>query len=139
MSASGQDLGVQLYGLLVAAKNHLLEIAGQYGVALAALDASGYGASGAFSRPAELGGGFYGPVYQPLADLREELAQALTTTKENLGLTADALVLATQVYADSDAEAAAEFHRLLTDQAHGEPRPGDNGVVPPPGASGGRP
>ncbi|MFI5959732.1 hypothetical protein [Cryptosporangium sp. NPDC051539] len=139
MATTGDDLGVRLYELLAVAKNHLPEVSGQYRVALAALDGTGDRATTAFSRPAELEGGLFGPVYQPLADLREELSGALSTTRENLDLTADALILATQVYADGDAEAAAEFNRRRMDPAYGEPRPDENGVVPPPGASGGRP
>ncbi|MFG1926882.1 hypothetical protein [Cryptosporangium sp. NPDC048952] len=133
MAASGRDLGVFLYDLLTAAKNHLPEVSGQYRLAVGGLDRTDDGLRAAFARAPELKGGLYGVAYQPWVELRDELSSLLTMTRNDIDATAEALVLATEVYAAGDDEAAAEFRRLLTRPGYGEPRPG----YLPPGARGG--
>jgi hypothetical protein len=136
VAASGRELGVFLYDLLTAARNHLPEVSGQYRAAVGGLDRTDDGLRSAFARAPELKGGLYGVAYRPWTELRDELSLMLSTTREDVDATAEALELATEVYAAGDDEAAAEFGRLLADPAYGQPRPGDNGVVLPPGAPG---
>lgn len=135
VAASGHDLGVFLFDLLTAAKNHLPEVSGQYRVATTSLDRTDDGLRTAFARPPELQGGFYGSAYEPWIALRDELSSLLAMTTHDVDSTAEALALATEVYSAGDDEAAGEFRRLLAER--GEPRPGDGGVVLPPGAPGG--
>jgi hypothetical protein len=136
---TGTALGVDLYGLLKAGKDHLPTVAGQYRKAVAQLDQAEGGVPTAFSRLPSFGGGMYGPAYQPWRDLRDELDRALSQTASNLDATAEALVVAAVEYARSDRDAAEELDRLrrLSGEPHIDRDPLPGGLPDP--ASGGSP
>jgi hypothetical protein len=121
MPDSGKDLGVDLYDLWRAGRDNLPSVAHQYRVA------SGFIATdlaATFRRSDRLGGP-YGQAYRAWAALRDDVERILTETADNLDAVAEALCLATQRYAGTDAEAAEEFRRLI--RVNGEPQPGRGG------------
>jgi|HigsolmetaAR206D_1030411.scaffolds.fasta_scaffold06125_4 hypothetical protein len=121
MPNSGVDLGADLYDLWKAGKGNLPAVAREFVSARSALDRSEQGLSSAFMRPAEFGGGTYGPVYAPWTQLRDTLEKILSDTANHLEQAAEALCLAATEYARTDSAAKAEFDRLRRE--YGEPHP----------------
>ncbi len=116
-----RNLGVDLYGLWVAAKDNYPTVAYQYSWALQFVDATERGLTYAFQRPDVFGGGTYGPVYQPWRDLRDSLAAALSETRTNLLGVADVLAMAVTTYRETDDDAGAAFRDAM--KTRPEPQP----------------
>ena len=112
MANSGEELGADLYALWRAGSNNLPRLADEYAGASDLLAQTSAGQAYAFQRPEFFGGGAYGPVYGPWTGLRDDLEKILGDTATNLELTGEALCLAAQEYAQTDAAAAEEFRRL---------------------------
>jgi hypothetical protein len=117
MPDSGKDLGADLYGLYTAGKDYLPSAAGQYREAsrLIAADLT------LMFRRSDLLGGPYGPAHGAWTALHREMHRILAETADNLDSVGEALCLAAQQYARTDAAAADEFRRLI--QVNGEPQP----------------
>jgi len=112
MPETGIDLGASLYELRKAGRHHLPTVALQFAEANLAVASTEENMSQVFSRPPELGGP-YGRTYYSWRSLRDELQTILADMATYLELVGQALCLAAEEYARADAEAAAEFNRLL--------------------------
>lgn len=107
---SGKTLGLDLAELYRAGSVFLPAVADEIAEAAAAVSKSG-DAQSAFVRD-PLFGGSQGPAYPLWENLRADLDKFLHDTADNLQDVGDALVLAAETYAATDAEAHAELHRL---------------------------
>jgi hypothetical protein len=122
MPDHGVDLGVDLYKLLIVAKDDLPsvsavygDVAGKYGRARSGLDA-------AMTRPEHFGGGALGPVHGAWTELYEVAVKFMKDTETNLDETAAALAKAVTLYEENDRAAADQLNRLLAER--GEPKAG---------------
>jgi excreted virulence factor EspC (type VII ESX diderm) len=122
MPDHGVDLGVDLYKLLVVAKNDLPSVATIYTDAGKQLSAAASSVDGVMRRPDHFGDAF-GPVHSAWVTLHDVASSVLTTTASSLTDTASVLADSAQRYADTDHAAAQTFHNLL--RVNGEPRAGE--------------
>lgn len=122
MPDHGADLGVDLYKLLVVAKNDLPSVAAIYTDAGSRFSAVAGSVGGVMHRPDQFGGTL-GPVYSAWVALHDVAASVLATTAASLTDTASVLADSAQRYADTDHAAAQTFDNLR--RQDGEPRPGD--------------
>ncbi|WP_212832698.1 hypothetical protein [Catellatospora sp. TT07R-123] len=111
MPDSGRDLGADLFRLYTMAKTNLPDVAAEYASAAGSVGDTDSGLAAAFTRPAQFGGP-QGTAYQSWVELRDTVKRFLADTDENLGETAQALLLATDAYATSDYTAKVELDRL---------------------------
>jgi hypothetical protein len=115
MSESGHDLGVDLAELWDAGQNQLPQVAGEFTKAVSNLPTS---ITGIMYRSGPVGaGGSYGAA-SAWESLANALSGHLSTTSTNLIDTATALVYAANHYAQTDAEAQAEFERRKREIGH---------------------
>ncbi|MDQ3577849.1 MAG: hypothetical protein M3443_09670 [Actinomycetota bacterium] len=121
MPDQGVDLGVDLYKLLVVAKDNLPSVAAVYSEAVSKYESALGGVAGAMTRPDHFGGAL-GPVYQSWVSLHTVAAKVLSDTESSLEATALSLSQAIDLYASTDQAAAAEFKRLR--EVNGEPSAG---------------
>ena len=113
--STGHDLGVDLAELWDAGQNHLPHVAGEFTKAVNALPTS---ITGIMYRSGPVGaGGSYG-ASSAWDGLAEALSGHLSTTAANLMDTGAALVYAANHYAETDAEARAEFERRKNEIGH---------------------
>jgi hypothetical protein len=117
MPHSGQDLGVDLYGLWRAGTDNLPAVAAVYAGAARSVADTAEGETSAFRRPEQFGGGPFGPACSSWTALRDELATMLRDTATHLELAGEALCLAASEYAKADLGAAGELGRLKHDNA----------------------
>jgi hypothetical protein len=117
----GVDLGVDLYKLLVVAKDDLPSVSAIYGDAVAAYNRARSGLDAAMQRPDHFGAS-PGPVHDAWTQLFDTAVKFLSDTHTNLDATAAALTKAVDMYAATDKEAADKFHSMLNER--GEPKPG---------------
>lgn len=122
MPDHGADLGVDLYKLLVVAKNDLPSVAVTYTEASTQLSATASSADGVMRRPEYFGDAF-GPVHSAWVTLHDVAASIMATTASNLTDTASVLADCARRYADTDHAAAQTFDNLI--RQIGEPRVGD--------------
>ena len=121
MPDHGADLGVDLYKLLVVAKDDLPSVSAIYGDAVAKYGHARSGLDGVMARPDHFGGD-PGPVHAAWVALHGVAAKFMQETRTNLDDTATALVKAVAAYEAIDGGAAEELHRLQAER--GEPKPG---------------
>lgn len=121
MPDHGADLGVDLYKLLVVAKDDLPSVSAIYGDAVAKYGQARFGLDAAMGRPDHFGGD-PGPVHAAWVDLYTAAEKFMKDTQVNLDDTATALVKAVDAYQAMDRGAAEELRRLRSER--GEPKPG---------------
>jgi hypothetical protein len=124
---SGINLGADLYNLYKMGKHKLPTVAAVYRNAGALMSGSSTTTSTsgwqsgprptiqldlAFRRSSEIDGTAKGPACTGMLDVFDTIGHALTATADNLDDTADALLLAVQVYGETDEQARCEFNRL---------------------------
>jgi hypothetical protein len=113
--STGHDLGVDLAELWDAGQNQLPKVAGEFTKAANALPTS---ITGIMYRSGPVGaGGSYG-ASSAWESLATALSGHLSTTATNLIDTGTALVHAANNYAQTDAEAQAEFERRKREIGH---------------------
>lgn len=122
MPDRGVDLGVDLYKLLVVAKDDFPSVSAIYGDAVAKYGQARSALDGAMTRPDHFGGETLGPVHAAWVELHGAVAKFMKDTQTNLDETAASLADAVQAYEATDRAAAKEFDRLLAER--GEPKPG---------------
>jgi hypothetical protein len=115
----GEDLGVDLYELWVAGQTQLPQVGEQFADAAQWL-ARTESQDGGFWRPAEFGGGGYGPAQASFAHLRDSMTAIFRDSQDNLELAGRALMMAAEEYASTDHTAADTFHRLQHDKGEGQ-------------------
>lgn len=109
MTSSGRELGADIYELWRAGHENLPNVAAQFSDSASTLAAYSYGYK--FYRSGSLGaGGMYG-AYDAWNSLAGTLDGIMRETADNIVDTGNALVLAADMYAATDADAAAEFNR----------------------------
>ena len=121
MPDHGADLGVDLYKLLVVAKNDLPSVAEIYTDAGNQFSAVAQSVDGVMRRPAYFGDTL-GPVHSAWIALHGVAASVLATTASSLTDTASVLADSAQRYADTDHAAAQTFDNLR--KQDGEPHVG---------------
>ena len=121
MPDHGVDLGVDLYKLLVVAKDDLPSVSAIYGDAVAKYAQVRSELDGVMARPDHFGGD-PGPVHAAWVALHGAAAKFMRDTRTNLDDTASALAKAVTVYEANDKGAAEELQRLQAER--GEPKPG---------------
>ncbi|MEV6640832.1 type VII secretion target [Amycolatopsis sp. NPDC051371] len=122
MPDHGVDLAVDLYRMLVVAKDDLPSVSAVYGDVVAKYGLARSGLDGAMARPDHFGGGALGPVHAAWVELHGIAAKFMTDTQANLNDTAAALAKAVEMYATTDRTAADQLHKLIAER--GEPTPG---------------
>jgi hypothetical protein len=122
MPDHGADLGVDLYKLLVVAKNDLPSVAATYTDAGKQLSAAASSVDSVMRRPEYFGDAF-GPVHPAWVALHDAAASIMATTASSLTDTASVLADCARRYADTDHAAAQTFDNLI--RQVGEPREGD--------------
>lgn len=120
MPDHGEELGADLYKLLVVGQQDLPSIAEIYHESVADLDAAGGQAGAAMNRPAFFGGGGGGPVQEAWSALEQTVQHLLKETASNLDDTGHALVLAVNAYAAADGAARDKLNSLRS--VNGEPK-----------------
>jgi len=106
--SSGRQLGVDLYELWHAGQSLIPDVAAEFDAAYNGVN-DGAGDSFAWYRGGGLGvGGSYGP-HSDFQALAQTLGGYLARTYNNLYYVGEALVEAANDFANTDAEAAAEF------------------------------
>ncbi|MDW5326428.1 hypothetical protein [Plantactinospora sp. KLBMP9567] len=118
MPKSGSDLGVDLYELWVAGERSLPEVAQQFAEAGKCFGQTESG-DGYFSRPAEIGGGGYGPAQRAFAELRMTMSAVFRDSQSNLELAGQALKMAADNYDASDQAAMDQFNAMKDDAGQG--------------------
>lgn len=111
MPDSGKDLGADLDWLETMAQKNLPDVAAEYAMAAAQVDATSSTVGAVFVRSPEFGG-VQGPAFGPWTDLKDTIHTFLSDTADNLLATAHALRAAVDTIAETDAAAAAELNRL---------------------------
>ena len=107
--STGHQLGVDLAELWDAGQNQLPVVAGEYTLAVNALPTS---ITGIMYRSGGVGAGdYFSGASTAWESLAATLSGHLSTTADNLMDTGAALVHAANNYANTDAEARAEFER----------------------------
>lgn len=110
MPDSGKDLGLDLFELYKAGKQHLPHVASEYTSAGASVSGASSAAS-CFQRH-QIFGGTNGPAFQEWNELRDTVQTFLNDTGNNLNETGQALVLAADTYSATDSAARDELERL---------------------------
>lgn len=108
MPDTGMELGVDCYELWDAGHNLYPGIAAEFDNSASEFSASG--SYFAFTRDSSIGTGYSG-AYDQWVDAANVLDQVLAETGRNLRDTGEALVLAANTYASTDAAAQAEYDR----------------------------
>lgn len=122
MSDSGKELGVDLYDVLVVAKDFLPSVSAEYTGVLADYSMAEAGVAGAMERSAHFGGSTLGPVHDSWLQAKQAAVGFMSSMKTSLDDTATALVRAVELYRAVDQAASDELNRQY--QRH-EPKPSD--------------
>jgi len=109
---SGTGFGADLYKLWRVGRDNLPTVAAIYAQACNDLAATQSGLPAAFAGSAPFGGA---DTLQAWADLRDAVQGILADTATGLELAGEALCTAADAYARADAQAAAEYRRLVRD------------------------
>ncbi|AVT36672.1 hypothetical protein [Plantactinospora sp. BB1] len=109
---------MDLYELWVAGDRMLPEVAQQFAEAGKRFGQTESG-DGYFSRPAEIGGGGYGPAQRAFAELRMTMSAIFRDSQSNLELAGQALKMAAENYATSDQAAVDQFNAMKDDVGQG--------------------
>jgi ABC-type transporter Mla subunit MlaD len=119
MPDHGADLGVDLYKLLVVAKDDLPSVATIYADADTKFRTIANSVTDVMRRPDHFGDTL-GPVYTSWVSLHDTVASVLSKTESSLSDTAKVLADAANRYAETDRAAAKRFNDLR--RQDGEPR-----------------
>jgi hypothetical protein len=122
MPDHGADLAVDLYRMLVVAKDDLPSVSAVYGDVIAKYGQARSGLDGAMTRPDHFGGGALGPVHAAWIELHSAAAKFMTDSQSSLNDTAAALAKAVEMYSANDRAAADQLHKLIAER--GEPTAG---------------
>src|SRR3954468_19207538 len=122
MPDHGADLAVDLYRMLVVAKDDLPSVSAVYGDVIAKYGHARSGLDAAMTRPDHFGGGALGPVHAAWIELHSAAAKVMTDSQSSLTDTAAALAKAVEMYSANDRAAADQLHKLIAER--GEPMPG---------------
>ncbi|MFI1992066.1 hypothetical protein [Actinoplanes sp. NPDC020271] len=109
MPKEHEDLGVELGQLWDAGHRDLPAVTAVLTSARSDLTRAPRAWESAFRRPVEFGTGHHGKVYTALSRMNDVMVTILRDSAENLNLAAEALLLAAEVYADTDERAAREL------------------------------
>jgi ABC-type transporter Mla subunit MlaD len=118
MPDHGSDLGVDLYKLLVVARDDLPSVAAIYADADTKFRTAANSIAAVMRRPDHFGDTL-GPVYSTWVSLHDTVASVLSRTESSLGDTAKVLADAANRYAETDQAAAKRFDNLR--KQDGEP------------------